>query len=109
MWATRLFWKLALVYVVVAAALALGFLAVAAPGQLSPGALRGTLAIFAAGQVCLTLGFTYILLRQVVGPVARLTRDARAITAGEETPTVLIDGEVGVLGEAINHMQLELA
>lgn len=111
MWATRLFWKLALVYLALAATLTVVFLVVAAPDQLSPAGMQWGTGVFAAGQMMLALGFTYALVRQIAGPLARLTRGAQAITAGRDATPALVEGgdEVQVLGAAFDQMRIELA
>src|SRR5438128_856646 len=109
MWATRLFWKLALVYVALAATLTAIFLLAVAPRQLSSAGLGWSASAFAAGQVALALGFAYFLVRQIVGPVERLTRGAAALTAGNDGGAALAEGghDVDLLGAAFNQMQVE--
>lgn len=111
MWATRLFWKLAVVYVALAATMTVAFVVVMAPGQLSAAGIRWVFALFASGQILLALGFAYALMQQIVGPVARLTRGAAALTAGQGGSAALVEprDDVDVLGAAFNQMQLELA
>lgn len=111
MWANRLFWKLALIYVALAATITIIFLLAAAANQWSGQSLAWGATVFSSGQVGLALGFGYLLVRQVVGPVARLTRGAAAITASQDGAAVMVDAgdDVDVLGAAFNQMQVELA
>jgi two-component system, OmpR family, phosphate regulon sensor histidine kinase PhoR len=57
------------------------------------------------------IGITWWGVQQVVGPLAQLTHNVRAIAAGDDERPVASDGgdEMGVLAAAFNQMQRKLA
>jgi two-component system, OmpR family, phosphate regulon sensor histidine kinase PhoR len=65
----------------------------------------------AAAMIVAGIGITWWGVKQIVEPLARLTRSVRAVAAGDDELPVASDGsdEMGVLAAAFNQMQRKLA
>jgi putative methionine-R-sulfoxide reductase with GAF domain len=63
-----------------------------------------------AGSIAVLLVIIWLVIRQAIRPIARLTQTAAAVAAGDLTQTVSIDSqdEIGVLAATFNQMTSQL-